>query len=149
MRHETYQLLASLASDRRIKRFQDEVSNRRRRLVSDLSYDTMQLVRLDLSLFHPSGKMTRFSVKSITSKSYKWSAIGQSLDTAIHTLLGSNCVNASIRAQHSAVVLNVSVSHTKTKINQHVLTYWVGDNFSEDFPAMQLGIILRMLATRT
>lgn len=61
---------------------------------------------------------------------------------AIHTLLGSNGIDASIRAQHSTVVLDISVSYTKAKIDQHVFAYWIGDDFSEDFPAVQFGVIL-------
>lgn len=86
--------------------------------------------------------MTGFSVQSIAGKSYNWSAADQSLDTIVHTLLGANGIDAPIRAQHSTVVLDISVSHTETKIDQHILAYWVGNDFSQDFPAVQFGVIL-------
>lgn len=67
----TYQLLARLAGDGRIRRLQNKVANGCSRLSCHVSYNLMKLVRLDLPFLHPCREMAGFSIQPITGKRYK------------------------------------------------------------------------------
>lgn len=59
-----------------------------------------------------------------------------------HTLLGADSIDLAVCTQNTTIELNVSVPHSHTQINQYVLTHRIGDDFSENLPAVEFGVIL-------
>ena len=58
----TYQFLACLTSDGRIRRLQNEIANGNGNLPCRFPHNLMKLVRLDLPLLCPRRKMARLSI---------------------------------------------------------------------------------------